>query len=48
MFTNEDMVERAAKAIRETLWNYGVQLTKEMDEALARAAIAAMLEEDEE
>ena len=41
MFTNED-IERVARVLRETLWNYGVQLTKEMDEALARAVIEAM------
>ena len=34
-----DMIERVAQALREVLWNYGVQLTKEMDELLARAAI---------
>ena len=43
-----DMIERVTQALREVLWNYGVQLTKEMDELLARAAIEAMREPTEE
>ena len=38
------MIERVTQALREVLWNYGVQLTKEMDELLARAAIEVMRE----
>jgi hypothetical protein len=38
-----DMIERVAQALRSTLWQYGTQLTKSINEELARAAIEAML-----
>ena len=41
MFTNED-IERVARVLRETLWTHGCQLSKEINEELARAAIEAM------
>ena len=43
MFTNED-IERVARVLRETLWTHGCQLSKEINEELARAAIEAMRE----
>jgi len=38
----DDMIERVARVLRETLWTHGCQLSKEINEELARAAIKAM------
>ena len=38
----DDMIDRVAHVLRETLWTHGCQLSKEINEELARAAIAAM------
>ena len=38
----DGMIERVAHVLRETLWTHGCQLSKEINEELARAVIEAM------
>ena len=38
----DGMIDRVAHVLRETLWTHGCQLSKEINEELARAAIKAM------